>query len=307
MNFLALVGAIILRYRYPYAHTKCFAQKFLPYFNLLERNLNDGKYLHGVFAWLLAVLLPSLLIGVLYYWLSKFNSLLAVILCGLVLYLCLRFNQFEKQAEHIAIALQVGNIDLARLQLSDWQQIDTRRYTHTQIAKLSIENTFRLSHQYLFGPLFWFIVLGLIGLGPAPVLFYRLSLQVSELWEKYDDFGSFSRIAYAKIDWLPAHATASAFAMVGDFEDALFCWRSQAESWINLNLGIIYASGAGALGVKLGDGLPSQGIIEARPELGLGDDADAEYLKSAIGMVWRVLVLVVSSVMLLTFAYWLGN
>ena len=67
------------------------------------------------------------------------------------------------------------------------------------------------------------------------------------------------------------------------------------------------ASGAGALGVKLGEPLQVNGVLFYRPELGMGDEADADYLQGAVALVWRVLVLMVSLFLLLTFAHWLGN
>jgi adenosylcobinamide-phosphate synthase len=59
--------------------------------------------------------------------------------------------------------------------------------------------------------------------------------------------------------------------------------------------------------VRLGKPLPRQGIIEHRPELGIGNEADADYLQSAIGLVWRVLAVMLALLLLLTFAHWLGN
>ena len=38
----------------------------------------------------------------------------------------------------------------------------------------------------------------------------------------------------------------------GDFEDAIFCWRTQSLQWPDHTDGILIASGAGALGVRLG-------------------------------------------------------
>ncbi|MEN6587364.1 MAG: CobD/CbiB family protein, partial [Sulfuricella sp.] len=71
--------------------------------------------------------------------------------------------------------------------------------------------------------------------------------------------------------------------------------------------GIVLASGAGAMGVKLGDAIPGRDGIEPRPELGLGDDADADYLDSAVSMVWRALVLWLVLLLLLTLARWTGS
>ena len=81
---------------------------------------------------------------------------------------------------------------------------------------------------------------------------------------------------------------------MGNFQDAVDCWRAQAASWPDQSQGIILASGAGALGVKLGGVLHETGsaAIEAsRPELGTGDQADADYLSSAVGLIWRALVM----------------
>jgi adenosylcobinamide-phosphate synthase len=94
--------------------------------------------------------------------------------------------------------------------------------------------------------------------------------------------------------------------VVGDFEDAAYCWRVQANNWPDKLLGMVLASGAGAMGVKLVDALPLHGVLQARPDIGLGDEADADYVQAAIGLVWRVLLLMVGLLILLTFAHWLG-
>ena len=68
---------------------------------------------------------------------------------------------------------------------------------------------------------------------------------------------------------------------------------------------MILASGAGALGVVLGGALPvAGGEPELRPEMGLGEEPDADLLPSAVGLVWRALVLWLLLILLLTFAYW---
>jgi cobalamin biosynthesis protein CobD/CbiB len=93
---------------------------------------------------------------------------------------------------------------------------------------------------------------------------------------------------------------------VGDFEDAVYCWRSQARQWTQHGMGIVLASGAGAMGVRLGNAIPGCDGMESRPELGLGDEADADYLDSTVGMVWRALVLWLVFLFLLNLARWTG-
>ena len=55
--------------------------------------------------------------------------------------------------------------------------------------------------------------------------------------------------------------------------------------------GVVLASGAGALGVKLGGTLREEGMLNQRPDLGIGDDVEVEDLRGAAGLAWRALVL----------------
>ena len=304
MNFLALVGALALSYYRPHTKLDWLQQIFSPYAKVLERNFNGGKNRHGVLAWVLAVFIPVLLLGVGYWVVHEISPFLGV-LCGIViLYATLRFSQFGKRAEHIVAALRNGNLDEARQLVSSWESTDASQYSATELARVSIETMLRRAHQGLFAPIFWFVILG-----PAGALLYRLAHLAKVEWHSDEDtlFNHFARKAFEFLDWLPARVTAGSFAVVGDFEDAVYCWRTQAETWPDKILGIVLASGAGALGVKVGEPLTQDGVVEFRPELGMGDEADADYLQSAIGLVWRVLVLMVGLLLLLTFAHWLGN
>ncbi len=62
------------------------------------------------------------------------------------------------------------------------------------------------------------------------------------------------------------------------------------------------AAGAGALGVKLGMPLAEVEGLQARPELGLGENADAPFLDGVVGLLWRALVLWVFVLIVLTLA-----
>jgi adenosylcobinamide-phosphate synthase len=104
--------------------------------------------------------------------------------------------------------------------------------------------------------------------------------------------------------------TAASFAVVGDFEDAVQCWRTQADRWPDGGSGILLASGAGALGVRLGmpvhDMIQEVGEFGDRPELGLGEEADADFMQSTIGLVWRSLVLGLAVLALIGVSGWVG-
>ncbi|MDZ4098944.1 MAG: CobD/CbiB family protein [Methylophilaceae bacterium] len=304
MNFLALIAALALTYYRPHRQLDLLQGIYHPYAHWLERNFNDGKKLHGAIAWILGALIPTILIGAVYYILLKVNFLLGLLFGIGVLYLVIRFSQFERRAEQIVAALRDQNIDLARDEFKGWEGVDADSYTHAQLSRVSIETALKRSHYGLFGPIIWFAILG-----PAGAVLYRLTYLLKVEWHPEDDnpFNHLAEQIFEIVDWLPARVTAICFAIVGDFEDAIYCWRTQASTWPNKALGIILASGGGALGVKLGEPLPYKGVIFFRPELGLGDDADADCLQSAIGLVWRVLFLMVGLLLLLNFAHWLGN
>ena len=58
--------------------------------------------------------------------------------------------------------------------------------------------------------------------------------------------------------------------------------------------------------MRLGDALHQYGTIDYRPVMGTGDDADVDYMTSAVGLIWRSLVLWMFVVLLVTVAHALG-
>jgi adenosylcobinamide-phosphate synthase len=174
---------------------------------------------------------------------------------------------------------------------------------------MAIEEALLASHRHVYAPLFWFTILG-----PAGALLYRLARHFCYAWQADraagldggDAFGEFAQRAFAALDWLPVRLTAISFAVVGNFEDAVFCWRSQAARWPEEASGILLAVGAGAIGVRLGMPVDAGGLLVDRPELGVGDDADPDFMQSTIGLVWRSLVVALLLLTLLGIASWAG-
>lgn len=280
------------------------------YAAFLERQFNAGEYRHGVTAWGVGVALPTLLILTLQLVLDYLSPLLAFAFGLVLLYLSMGFRQFSHYFTDIQLALRMGELERARNLLAAWRGQGAERLGSAEIARLAIEQGIVAAQRHVFAPLFWFVLLG-----PAGAVLYRLALAMTQHWPAEDAvaapeggrFGRFARRAFQALDWLPARLTAVTFAIVGDFEDAVYCWRTQAGQWPDAASGILLSSGAGALGIRLGMPLPDVVGIEARPELGLGEDAAVEHLQSAIGLVWRALVLCLLLLALLSVAYWVGG
>lgn len=278
----------------------------------LDSRCNAGEMRQGVAAWLIGAALPASLVAIAYILAAWFNSVAGLLISVAVLYLTTGFRHVSHFFTDIHLALRAGELDQARRLLSEWRGMGAERLGSEEIARLSIEQALLSAHRHVFAPLFWFVLLG-----PGGALLYRLSRHFSTTWgDRYDAgrgseddgeadrFGEFSRRAFAALDWLPVRLTAASFAVVGDFESAVYCWRSQAGRWPDQASGILLSSGAGALGVRLGMPVDTGSHLGERPELGMGEEADSDFMQSTVGLVWRTLVMALLLLTLLGIASW---
>jgi len=308
MSLFALITALLLEQFHPLSSRKYLYGWLSSYVLFFQLHFNAGQREHGKIAWLLAVL--PLLAGVvaLYWLLYHVHPLFAWALNVLVLYLTMGFRQFSHYFTDIHLALRADRLDEARGLLSRWRGMPSHELNAEEVARVTIEQALIASHHNVFGVIVWFVLFSALGLGGAAgALLYRLGQFLRAHWgnaDKYDlgEFGGFARQAFYVLEWLPIRLTAMTFAIVGDFENTVYCWRTQAANWPDSEAGILLASGAGALGVRLGMPLPQGGVMEDRAELGIGDDADADFMQSAIGLVWRSVVFWMVLLLLLTLA-----
>lgn len=222
-----------------------------------------------------------------------------------VLYLTMGFRQFSHFYTDIQLALRLGDVERARELLAEWQGQPVSRCSPGDIARISIEAALAASHRHVFAILLWFVLLP----GPLGALLYRLAHLLATHWRQRgpeDSFGKFPQQIFVIVDWLPVRLTAAAFAVVGNFEDAVYCWRSQATQWDDPELGIVLSSGAGALGVRLGVPSSETDALAESGELGVGEAADADFMQSAVGLVWRAIVLWLMMLFLLGLASLVG-
>ena len=204
----------------------------------------------------------------------------------------LRFLQTTSALGAIERDLREGDGGAASRRLAQWQGEAPPSDEPGATARLAAEHGLREAHHGTFAILFWFLVLP----GPLGAILYPLTQRAARLWElgadpDERDFGWFAGRAFEVLDWIPQRVSAFMFAIVGDFEDALYCWRSQAAQWLRPQEGIVLASGAGALRVRLGEPIAQGETILVRPTLGTGETAGEESLASLEGMLWRCLVL----------------
>lgn len=304
MTFLSLVAALLLEQWQPLRTGNRLYLAFARYVNRLGQNFNAGQYRDGVISWLLAVLPLALATLIVYAALRHVNGLLALAWNVVVLYLALGFRQFSHFYTDVMAALGANDLPRAREALGRWRTESSQELTASEAACVAIELGLVRSHRHVFGVMAWFIVLG-----PVGAIVYRLAALLNDRWGEprggaVGAFGVFAQRAFGAIDWLPVRLTAFSFAMTGDFMGSIDCWREHAGLWRARAQGILLASAAGALGVKLGGVLHQDGSIEYRPQLGDGDEADVDYMQAAAALIWRALVLWLFLILLATIASW---
>jgi adenosylcobinamide-phosphate synthase len=319
MTFLSILCALLLEQMKPlradnpiYANIKLFAVR-------METWFNAGQATHGRMGWFLmmaALMVPTALV----YWvLLRYDLILAAFAWNvLIVYLTLGFRHYSHYFTSIQLALNAGDEAAARALLAEWTKTDTVGLDANEIARIAVEKALITTHRNVFGVFFWF----LLPLGPAAAVMYRVSEYLARAWNEPDHmkneaFGLFAAKAFYWIDWIPARLTAVAFAIVGNFEDAVYAWRNFAHRWRDEAIGIILAAGGGAMGVRLGTPhenaakmVPADAatvdISDVEVETLPGDEPTVRALQSTVGLVWRALLLWMLLLLLMSGAMALG-
>lgn len=309
MSLLSLIVTLLLEQARPLPGSVWGPKGLVSrYAAFIERRFNAGESHHGLIGWMVAVLPPVVLVALIYGALFVIQPLLALAWNIAVLYVTMGFRQESHYFTDTHLALQAGDLDRARSLVGAWRGHLSDRMSSTEVATVAIEQALVSSHRHVFAVVLWFIILP----GPAGAVLYRLTAHLAREWGTRNDaefgaFGEFARKAMAVIDWLPVRCTAVAFSVVGDFEDAVYCWRTQSARWADVPSGILIASGAGAMGVRLGMPIHESGELVERPEMGTGDDADVDFMQSTVGLIWRTLVLFLLLLALMWVASWVGR
>ena len=310
MNFFAVLAALVIEQLKPLPARNPVHDAIGAWMRWAGRNFDAGKPHHAWIVWLIAVALPAFLAFGIHWALAQTSVAVALLWSVSVLYVTLGFRQFSHHFTDIRDALERGDETDARAQLARWQHLDTSELPRTELLRHVLEHSLLAAHRHVFGVFFWFVLLSTFGLGPAGAVLYRLAEFARRYWAKKASVAGapvneglidLSVRLFALIDHVPARLTAFGFAVVGNFEDAVACWRRDAGLWRHANEGIILAAAAGAVGVQLG-GRHAPGTAPM-PDGDTATDADFAgastpgvppqlgHLRSVVGLVWRSVVL----------------
>ncbi|HQT81600.1 MAG: hypothetical protein B7Z60_04785 [Ferrovum sp. 37-45-19] len=280
--FLILISLFSEKYRPSQLQSRLFTY-FTQYLHYLDDLFNSGERHHGVVAWFVGILPPLFAFYLINRLLVHLGIEISWLINLLVLGSVIQFRTLLKQ-----LSEATDDIRLKMRESQDMADHESFVLMKSQAVAHAIEVTINEAHTFLFAILFWY---GLLP-GVYGVLLYMLALYINRYWgqDRQTDFGYFSRRMFYFLNWPVYYLTALTFAVVGNFEDALFCWRTQGiKEGESTTSRIFFASAAGALGIRLGDLQSSQRSINGL-DLGLGEAPDFDHLKSTEGLIWRALM-----------------
>ena len=319
MTFFSILCALLIEQLKPlradnqvYGGIKTLAMR-------IEGWFNAGEPKNGRMGWILMMLVLVLPVAIVYWVLQYFGLVfLAFAWNVVVVYLTLGFRHYSHYFTSIQLALNQGDEATARSLLAEWTRLDTVGMDAQEIARIAVEKSLITTHRSVFGVFFWFLMPG----GPACAVLYRVSEYLARAWNepehmRNEAFGQFAARAFYWIDWIPVRLTAIAFAVVGNFEDAIYAWRNFANRWTDESRGIILAAGGGAMGVRLGTPqenapqlLPADAatvdLSDVETDVLPGEEPSLRALQSTVGLVWRALILWMILLLLLSSVVWLG-
>jgi adenosylcobinamide-phosphate synthase len=329
MSFFAVLFALLIEQLKPLPRGNVVHDSLTGWMRWTGRNFDAGRDHHAWVVWAITAVFPALVAWGVHSGLAHLNLMLALAWNVAVLYLTLGFRQFSHYFTDIRDALDRADEPEARRLLSEWRHLDASELPRTELLRHVIEHSLLAAHRHVFGVFFWFVLLSTFGFGPAGAVLYRMAEFASRYWAfrsrtidapVNDRLLNLSQRLFNLLDFVPARLTAFGFAVVGNFEEAVTCWRRDAGLWKHPNEGIILAAAAGAVGVQLG-GSAAPGVTPDRsatfeagvlPEAVIAEGSTPGmppvigHLRSVVGLVWRSVVLWMLLLALLSLANLIG-
>lgn len=254
----------------------------------LSTNVDAYRFWMGLAALILLVFIPVLVLIFLLFILPLWANIL---LQALILWFCIGWQSLIAHAQAIAFLLSEHNLIAAREALGFIVSRDTEQLSEQKIAAATIESVLENGNDAIFASLFWFVV------GGAPAaLAHRLVNTLDAMWgyrnDRFEYFGKAAARLDDGLNYIPARLTALSYALFAhQSKTALSCWQRQAKKHDSPNAGVVMATGAAALNLRLGGRAIYHGKQEKRPVFGFGKKPVQEDIKYTLRLIHKSLIL----------------
>ncbi len=241
-----------------------------------------------------------LVVALLVYWLSDlWLGVPALIFYIVALYLTLGPEDLDDQVDEFLNAWDAQDEAEARraaAELLDTEEVpeDRARLQHALAEKILIG-----ANERTLAVFFWFVLLA----GPVGAVLYRLACRLKDVSApEGSGFAQAAQRLHDILAYIPAHLCTLGYGMAGSFVDALHNWRAQSPTWAGdwqrAVEGTLTAGGLGALQVDIAE-------PEQEPEE-VDHQTVYDTVKSAMGLVWRTVIIWVAVIAVLTMTGWAG-
>jgi adenosylcobinamide-phosphate synthase len=323
MGFIALVITLLIEQVRPLPAGNLAYRAVAGLAELVRSSTDAGQRQHGVIGWGVVVLLVLGAVALIEWVASLIHPVLLFVVHVAVLYATVGFRQFSHAFTEIQVALAADDLSGARRVLERWLAASSSEddYEHPPrdapvetVCRMAIAHALVAAHRHVFAPLFCYMllpgVLGPVAYRLAELLARRWSAQVAQGDSRVaEPYGFAAGKIYMLIDQVLVRVTAAGFAIVGNFEDSVYCWRGAvASGTAGEQRALLLAAGGGALGLRI-----AEPELEARwvsGEQGFdwqGAVPDSSGLRSAVGLVWRSVILWSGLFALVSLAAWMGR
>ena len=290
MTLIAIIiGLLVERFLAPVQDLRQFGW-FTGFSAWLRGLRQEGGAWDGPVGVLLAVGLPVLVLAAMQSFLG--DHFLGFLFGVAVLLLCLGPDDLDRQVEAFVTAAEGEDEEekqrtAAALIDADLAADEAGRCRQGTVRVLTEAN------RRIFAVLFWFAVLGPLGAG-----LYRLTAVLEEAERGREGVGEAAARLLALLDWIPAHLAVMGYALSGHFEAAVRAWREREDQ--------AFPAPAAPLLVAIGLGALDHADAAIDPETPAEEVWTPELVRSAMGLVWRTLIVWVTVLALLTLAGWAG-
>ncbi len=265
------------------------------YVNAVRSRLGAVAFWDGPAGIIVTLLIPLFTVGLVQTLLhGVLLNLLGLAFGVVVLLYTLGPRDLDADAEAYCAAVEAGDTDRAHSSASDLLGYDAPPDPWTR-SRVVTDTVLAQCNERLFAVLFWYALLG-----PLGAVLFRLSVLLPDCPRSVDTEGTgyinAARRLHEILAWLPARLVALSYALSGSFEDAMHGWndyqQEHADREGDANSAVLMRTGAGAMRLDAEGPTPD----EQSPE------AHVAMVKSALGLMWRTLIIWLGVLLLLSLA-----
>ncbi len=263
---------------------------FDQYMGWLETRCSGHALWEGPAGVLLTLVLPLSLLLLIAHSLAGVSLVLTYMMAIMVFVYSLG-SDFNGLINGYVQALEQGNeaaVQRIEAQLGFEELSDDKE----QREKTAIEAVLLSAHEHIFGVIFWFITLGMLG-----ALLYCLVLRLEDKFEDiHGGYADAVRNLHCLLMWPSARLQALGFALGASLVDALEGWRSVEGDTLAVSKEVIATSGLWALQYR------------SKPDSELNDDLGSyiNWVKEAQSLANRSLIVWLTVLGVMTLGGWLA-